>query len=406
MKWGIFLAAGVLAVAGVGFSCRFKRTRDEQALVDEQWRLIRQEGIPSTPAEIEALLPVVSPSANPAVLYAKDAMVHYRPNIDGWDDLWWRAAWEWDSAAEADVRRVLIDNKEFLDRYDQAVRFPHCRWQKKWEEGLAVLWPEFTKMKLGAKLLLLRGSLATQEGKSAAAIAEAKRCFVLASHLSEAPNDVAALVARAIRSMALHHLMAWAFLHPADKAYSDALRRLPSTVKRPGLRFVLAPEMIGTVSLYELARTPQGRKYLGVREDQASSEAERIIPHLQSERVGLSRILKGYRQFWAALEPLDESRVEQARLEIASGMISVPTAVRIFDALRFDGSVGELTARSPSELLCEPFLVAMHKPQGAGDIRVGKVVARYTKTATSLELELIEPKGHRDAKLRFPSERP
>lgn len=349
--WAILV---VVAVSGGGLLVYRKvSASQDEAAFQEQIRLARAEGIPTTAAEFAATMPPAKPEENAAPLYRQmQSLPRTKGDASQLEmDLLFRP-----SPAHLKAAQDYLDQvKERLELVDRAAALPRCWFDRNWADGMAVLMPEFATMKSAAKLIALRGSIAAQRGDSKSALKDAARIFQLARQAREEHTAIAHLVSEAIEAIGMRELATWSFVfgHPstlvaqgaslhqtaewflAQKEYAAALTKAVEAMPPPDLRQEHSDDLFGMLSLIDLSSTPEGRKKLGLREEDIGA-GQKVIPMLLSQSKARIQIVRGERAYWAALaapEKDQASLMEDANLEIQKGLFAFPVAWQVYNAL-------------------------------------------------------------------------
>lgn len=352
-KWLWVLLGVVVAVGGGLLVYRKVGADQDEAAFQEQMRLARAEGIPTTAAEYAATMPPAKPEENAAPLYRQmQSLLHVRGDSSRLEaDLQFRP-----SPAHLKAAQAYLDQlKPALELADRAAALPRCWFDRDWKEGMAVLMPEFATMKGAAKLIALRASIAAQSGDSKSALKDAARIFQLARQARDEHTAIAHLVSEAIEAIGLRELATWSFLygHPstlvadgvslhrtaewflAQKEYAAALAKAAEAMPPPNLRQEHSDDLFGMLSLIDLSSTPEGRKKLGLREEDIGA-GQKLIPVLLSQPKARIQIVRGERAYWAALaapEKDQASLMEDANLQIQKGLFAFPVAWQIYNLL-------------------------------------------------------------------------
>ncbi|MCE9558294.1 MAG: hypothetical protein K8R88_05025 [Armatimonadetes bacterium] len=102
---------------------------------------------------------------------------------------------------------------------------PKCDFHYRWEDGPYLLLPQFTDMKLFARILTIRGRLLAQEGRTAESGAKFKLALHIGKLAGDAPILIAALVRIAIDALAFRQMSEAASEAPKDAALRIELRK-------------------------------------------------------------------------------------------------------------------------------------------------------------------------------------
>lgn len=329
-------------MASVPWGVKAIRDWRDDVAYQEQLRLARAEGLPTTGPEFVAYIRTAKPEENAAPLYARYATSvasKSGPRAPDFDAL--------DNALTFDpnARNVHAARKECeayaaqLELIDQAARLPRCWFDRDWT-GVATLFPEYAKMKSAAKVVALRGSIAAHEGRPTDAIEDARSVFVIATHAGEEPHMIARLVQEAIYRIGLKHLAAWAFVHRDRPEYARALHAATDALPRPQLKDEHRGDLYDVLSMIELCATPQGRAELGLREEDVPQGAERLFSLLLSKSKARITIVKAARAKYAALDlPVGQRGAAMAAAtdEMGQALLAFPTAAHLLGVLSSGG---------------------------------------------------------------------
>jgi hypothetical protein len=337
--WGVGI---VVVIAGAGLWFVRSIAGKDEAAYQEQLRLARSEGLPTTAAEYRATIPPAKPAENAAPFYRslRGLVSRYRDDIATVDQ---ELVFHPSATALADANAILSTNSSALKLIDQAAIRPRCWFDRPWEKGAGVLLPEYAEMKTAAKLLLLRGSVAAHRGDTKSALSEVMRVLVLAKHAGEEPHAIAGLVRESIYTMGLRSLSNWAFVHRDRPEYVRALREAVERFPKADLRLERSGELYMMLSTVELASTAEGRREFGLKEEDVSP-LERWMPMLLNRTRAKAEIVRAHRAYYAALRrPAKERRalLDKAQEAIDRALFAFPTAASLYAKLS-SGGFGEV----------------------------------------------------------------
>jgi hypothetical protein len=333
--WVVLVLTVAVVLGAILIPRKLSAARDEAAF-QAQLRLARAEGIPTNWREFAATIPTATPSENAAPLY-RALKPHHKDLLSGnkkdTGTVDVQLIFHPSVTSEADASAVLANNKVALDIIDKAVKRPKCWFDRDWSIGAAaVLMPELADMKGAARLLALRGSLSATHGDVNAAIADAKRVFVIAGHAGQEGTQISHLVQEGIYDIGVRNLAYWAFTHQDNPAYRLAFKVALDNFPKPNLKQEYRDELFGILSMIDLCATKEGRAELGLREEDIGA-AEKIMPLLTSQSKARIRIVQAEREYWSALDrPLKERAelIDKIRLELNMAFISFPTAANVY----------------------------------------------------------------------------
>lgn len=324
----------MLVVFGLPTAFFLAKNRREQAALDEQLRLARQEGLPTTGDEYAATLPKVKDSDNAAPIYMELEKSHRK--LIRWDKE--IASRLLDNPSKQDVdkaRKYLATFEPELSLIDKAVTFPHCQFKRGWNKQAVVLTPELATIKYAARLALVRGSIAACEGHTAKAIAEARKGIVVSRHLGEEPYCISILVALAVENIVLRHLVAWQMEHPEEKAYWREIKKIIDESKPLNLEAMHRFDLVEVLTIVELSQTDEGLRELGLRDDEIDG-MRKFMPLLRSRTAAKTTIVASMRQYYKELgNPSKDlkDRSSKAWMGVSLGLMSFPAAFSIYSNL-------------------------------------------------------------------------
>jgi hypothetical protein len=339
MKRGcvVALVAGGIAVLVpfLGYQVNGYRQRGE---LENELRLARAEGIPTTADEFAATLPVIPNAENAALDYQRMPMLHYT-NSGDLLGLLVDLNYKRNPVIEKKAANALHDGKSLVSLADHATTLPHCGFQRDWRLGAAILMPELADIKTAARLLLIRGALSAPSSPTHA-LSEAEKVQKMAAHLREQPGVINGLVASSLDTMVLNELAVWSYNFSDHKQYLAALKQAIEDLPMPNLKKEHRFDLVEMQSLIELCSTARGQAELGLKPDDLDVGPGKVIfPLLQPPAVGERRIVKGMREYWKALDlpqPKMEKSTEDARFEMYQGLMSFPIAVKVYGMLSGD----------------------------------------------------------------------
>jgi len=328
---GLAVVVAAMAVVVV----RIQAARRD-APFEEQMRLARAEGIPTTVAEFKATVPVPPESENAAPYYRKLDPKTHRTKIDH-RELARLVVFEPSSENISKARAALSEFRDWLDIADIATSKPHCWFDRDWGLGYAVLLPEYAQGKKLAKALLLRGSIAASEHKPELAVKDAKAVLQIAKHFREEPLQIAEYVARSLEEYVLRQLSYWCYQYRGVALYRSELEAAVNGLPAFDLKKVHRYDLVELLITIKLCETKDGRDKIGLKDsDLPPAASVAILTALQPPDVGRVKIVKALRDQWAAFDkPVqDRSRlIAKAENDLMQGLLSFPTVAKLYDAL-------------------------------------------------------------------------
>lgn len=148
----------------------------------------RREGLPLTPSDLRRLRPPVPPAQNAAEIYRKTQTFFERTP---------KAARDADSNVLAVLlktrtavdrnraREVLARSARLLRLAEQAAARPHCDFNRPWEQGPDVTFPEYAPARHLCRLLAARAVLETESGRPEAALRDIAAGARVGRHMGE-----------------------------------------------------------------------------------------------------------------------------------------------------------------------------------------------------------------------------
>lgn len=328
-KW--ILGVGLLLVTTPFVVMTVGRLRGGVAL-QEQLRLARSEGIPTSAEEYAATIRPAKPEENAASIYRGFVkMPRVRTDAMKLEE----------SLLEAPGPKTLglaianlKANQGGIDLIDQAVERPHCWFDRDWAEGAAVLMPELAYMKGAAGLLGLRGTVASFQGQHQAAIGEAEKMAKIADHVGEEGHSISQSVQASMHYQVVLHLATWASLHPDRPEYrralSDAIRKFPiRNAKREH-----AADLYQLLSFIDLTATSEGRAKIGLTDPNASV-AEWFVPMFVSQANARVDLVKAERRLWTEYtsETPNPATIQAIQGDRSRALFAFATASAVYEAL-------------------------------------------------------------------------
>lgn len=317
---------GVVALFTPSLLSRMRADKNFEEEFQRQAKLARAEGIPLSASEIAAHIPVIPDTENAAPYYRQLVGLKFDSNRSV--ALSWQVNFRSSRPDIQSAEKFLASNTSILEPVERATLLPHCNFNRDWNEGYAILNREYAPIKSAAKMLLLRGAVAAAKNNSQLAILELRRTLQMSRHLSEEPSEISCLMGRAIRNLALTQLCYWAYRYRHVPEYPQELRSEIVRWSEPSFRWMHLTDATFDLQMLDWSKTPQGRKMIGIREDQIPAGAEAMLL-LQSEAEGRLRVLEGERLCWKSYgAPKSEmdKLFDEGRGKIARGVLSFPAA--------------------------------------------------------------------------------
>jgi len=167
----------------------------------EEIKLMQRQGLPTTPAALQAPLPPADRNAAP--LYQQlDALLKAKPAVGddkiATDGVGRRPL----TAEQATKLRLAFQNRADIGRLiHQAVARPECVFTRDWTQGVYL--PEYARMRLAARWLSAESALQLYDNEPIEAVKTEALGFRLADHATKVPTLDAHLVSIAIDAITL-----------------------------------------------------------------------------------------------------------------------------------------------------------------------------------------------------------
>lgn len=323
-------AIAVAAVPVVGFY--LKARRDEDAF-QEQLRLARSEGLPTTAKEFAATIEPAKPEENAAPLYRRlkgklrDSSDAYGMSI--------RFAHRPDAQLMAESKRYLARHQDVIETVEAAAKLPKCWFDRDWTDGMAVLLPEFADMKGAARIVMLRACIAAEERRVDDAIRDTRLVRKIAHHARQEPTAIAQLVSESIDLYAMRRLADWSF-HFRDPRYAKELGAVIAARPEPDPKKESRDNLFGILTLVELSQSAEGREKLGLREEDMPKEIERVFSLILDKGKAKADLVRWQRAWWKAIDapkPERLAKMDEATHETYKALLAFPVAARLLEAL-------------------------------------------------------------------------
>jgi hypothetical protein len=163
---------------------------------------LKRQGEPLTVRELAPKVP--EGHDNAANLYAElpslDRMTAFMKTIPGYTSDKWNAAWR------ARARQAVTANQGYFRVLEQASRIEECAFPVDWEAGQMALMPHPRYLREAARWLQVRAEVQLLDGRPGEAAASCAGILRVADHAGCGPSILEALVAQAIRTIALREL--------------------------------------------------------------------------------------------------------------------------------------------------------------------------------------------------------
>jgi len=214
----------------------------------------RREGIPLTPGDLRRSPPVLN-SQNAAPLYRRiTAALNEKAmsaDVKALDPLRQPGRTDKDRTT---ARLVLARRKPLLDLAERAAALPHCDFQRPYEQGTAMEFPEYSALRHMARLLAARATLESDAGQPEEAFATIATGARIAAHAGEDTTLITMLVQIAIRAFMdrVYHTVLRAH-HDQPGVVASAERAERAFGRKTDLLHALGGEVVlGTVTCEQM----------------------------------------------------------------------------------------------------------------------------------------------------------
>lgn len=125
---------------------------------------------------------------------------------------------------EAAIREALMQWKPVFTRLDEATSRPRMDFQRQWEKGYNLMFPELADMKAFAKALASDATVKAKSGDSTAAIARLNQIRKIGDHCFDEPTLISQLVGAAAIAIANRAAVRMAVEYPKDAVLREKLQ--------------------------------------------------------------------------------------------------------------------------------------------------------------------------------------
>ncbi len=234
------------------------RTGSGTPSLTEELRLMKQAGLPTSPRELQSPLPPESRNAAP--LYRQLTELLKSKPLSEADKIANQSAWRRPLTAEQarQMRQALAHRTDITDLVHRAVGRPECVFDRKWEQGASMMFPEFATMRMTTRWLSAESALQLYDGKPMDALRTQALGFRVSEHVSHDPILIAYLVALATDSITLAGIERIEFAAGDRPGVAEAVLRVLNTDLKPrSLAHGLRGEFV--LPVVEIAKTRKGK---------------------------------------------------------------------------------------------------------------------------------------------------
>ena len=298
----------------------------------------RRIGMPTTAAEIRAQIPHAESHENAAEFYRSKELKYESKFQIELDEILQAIQEKPTEKATAKAKAFIQKHKAKYEIIDEATKRPRCWFDRKWEEGMALLLPELSNAKAAGKMLALRSSYWASTGQSDLAIADARKMGVLTQHIREEPTMIAFLVSESIGSHRLSNLAILAFHNRSEPSYQNELQRTVKNLTMVNPQRLWLVEAFAQMDLFDRIDAPGFLTEMGVKEEDGPPPMLVAMSKLQNTATARTNILKQYVEVWKLLDDPEknESKIDQHIQSAFRSMIAKPMAAKLSEVLGGD----------------------------------------------------------------------
>lgn len=294
MRIKLALGTVVLAAVGVG-GCHRGPVSDADAL-QEQFRLARAEGLPTTWQEYAATIKTAKDDENAAPLYRKLTRLKFPSSAEinkVVRDLIFRPS----AGAAAAAQAILAKYQAELAIVDQAAALPRCWFNRDWSLGGGVLYPEYEPMRAARLLVLLRSTLATYKGRSADAAHDLQEIMQIGRHVAEDQHEISVLLEISCCAMCAQHLALVEFTRGPNPVYQQEATRILQAFPAFNMQRLHSHDLYETMGFIDMSLSEKGLAQLGLKPgDVAPNEHDPSVvasqPHARVQVVEAERRIR------------------------------------------------------------------------------------------------------------------
>lgn len=371
-------AVGVLVLATVGgggfLVARQVAEREGEADFQEQLRLARLEGLPTTPAEFDATLPKVSSEENAAPIYRELGKMNLGSSTRMLDNSF---LWEPSKESLSSAKSALKNGKDALELIEAATAKPKCIFDWNWNDGFFDHFPESVTMKNAAKVLAIRGRLSAVEGDHVSALADAEAILKIASHIDDHYNSIGYATKATIHQIGLHFLATLAVRFPDRTAYRQELEDAVAKWESPRLQ----PTARG--DLLEILKTIKDHE----KEVQGDDGKE---PPIHLSLRAKANVVRAIRKHWASLEAPESARsdlIRQAARDLGKALEDAPSLAELYDGIFGYYAIEYLDRYAHGRLAYEALLRALRQPTLPKTIKTDDLLSPSDKKPVTYQYE-------------------
>lgn len=355
--------------------------RDER-LLKWQLTLARSEGIPTTVEEFLKLTPPFPEDQNAAPFYKKLQTV--RPQL--------RELSSQKTISEKEIeeaKQTVESSRELFEILDAATARRHCRFDRDWKMGMAVMYPELSDIRFGVTALGLRASVAAYSGRHDLAIQDIEKMKTVAQHLGEEPFEIQGIVQSVLQSITLAKIRDLSYAFRDEPSYRSLLTKEVSQL--PAVPIALSKrkhlyELVNILVSIEHFKDPEFYKQAGLIEDQLPPNQE-VFLKVMSEPESKVKLVAGFRKLWAAFGALEANPsmsraefaklVEPAEFEMTQGFLRHLAIYKLYTAFQDGSKVEELDLFRRQQNEWKALARGLGEPQIAEKIKIDDLISPF-----------------------------
>jgi hypothetical protein len=154
-------------------------------------------------------------------------------------------------------------------------------------------------MKVAAKFVGIRGSLAAVEHQEPDALKSIHELFRIARHAEQEGTAISNAVSEAIFTTGIRHLAVWAFLYRDQPAYRRAMKEAISAWPSVKMQEMHRGDLVEILQVVDMSTSAEGRQALGLKSDQVPA-SELFMPLITFRAKAKVRIAAAERRIWEA----------------------------------------------------------------------------------------------------------
>lgn len=329
--------AGILFTSGVVYGTRVLPTHASNANLERELEAARREGIPVSAQDVRASIPTASPSENAASLYRQFGALT-GSTLDTSKNQY-LAVFAHDAKARDALRAQLASEAAAFGVIDEAAKRPKCWFNREWERGAGLLFPEYSKMRQGARMVLSRGCLEAAEGNVEGALRNAREAAAIARHARSEPVQIAQYMAYGIDKQVIMQLAEWAYAFPNQRAYYAEFERARKSLSLMSESDLARIDMHSMLELLDAGDNPSVLRDLGFPDDaehqpSVSDRWAEFSAGFVDRGAAKAQLVQGYRDLVALYKspatPQREAGIKAAKLKIERAFEAIPKLRRIY----------------------------------------------------------------------------